>query len=264
MKDHEFKVARERLSRKDGKDTMYDALYREDNGIQLAVVGRNYQLVTHKQAVSFLDATLEESAIEAEVFRSDLTNNGSRFMHEVRLPGYRFDVPGDNGHEPTIKMWNSLNRTKSFSLDFGTWRQVCTNGLSVGVQLFHISEIHSRDRIQLRTIGGELIKSIESVIVNVRKRYKELAQLGAKKFIVRMLKDFPVLFLGFAAAQLQDSYDFTYETVGGLPKPVSVKEVKAISALALLQVLTNVATHHVESAIKRQRIDRNISALMGI
>jgi len=43
-----FSVKREKLYRKDGTDTRYDALYRKDDGSQLSVVSRDYKLITHR------------------------------------------------------------------------------------------------------------------------------------------------------------------------------------------------------------------------
>lgn len=265
MDDFRFKVAREPLPRKDGTDTMYDALYREDTGEQLHVVSRDYQLLTHGEAVDFVHETLDGVDIAYEPFRHEMTMNGKRFMYEIRLPAYRFRVPGDDSDiDPTIKVWNSYNKTKSFVIDFGTYRLICSNGASVGVKILRVSYYHYQDTIQLRPIGEELVEQIEGVIVGVSKEYERLMKEAADKYMAAAMKVLPPMVIAYVAEETQEYFNWEYETRGSHQIPVAWEVRKKMQAYAFLQVLTAVATHRLASAKKRQLVDRDLTSIFRV
>ena len=264
MNEWEFEVKREQLPRSDGTDTGYDAIFRGDDGQQLAVVGRDYQLVTHDKVVNSLHSHLDAIGVNSELFRYDLTYNGSKLMYELRLPGYEFKAGGDD-HQPTIKLWNSLNRTRAYNLDLGLWTKICSNGLMGYRSAFNLREVHTRDRIRLEQIGRKLQDQIVLHIEDITRRSKELANKDAKKFIKLMLDSFPVQFVHYVAEELvKHGITFEHKAVGGIQKPIKMIGYNEISAYVLLQILTAVATHKIKGAVKRQQIDARIGEFMGI
>ena len=262
--DYRYGIKREPLTRADGTDTQYDALYRSRDGFQLSVVSRDYQLITHAKAIDFVENTLEQSGIKAEPWRMALTNDGKRMLREYKLPGYEFDIPGDDGHIPTLKVGNSIDRSRSFLLDFGTYRKICSNGATAGVKVFYVKISHYRDNIQFQPIGDELIENIAASIKNTKENAERLMQVSAKKYMQELLTTFPTQFLNWASEELvkEGAFTFKYEAKGGIQKPVAYMTAKDITAYALLQVLTAVATHRVQSNAKRAEIDKAIGRLM--
>jgi hypothetical protein len=96
-----FSVKREKLYRKDGTDTRYDALYRKDDGSQLSVVSRDYKLITHRQVVDFVHNTLRDLNIKYKVGKSEVASNGAKMFHVIRFPDYKFNVAGNCRGENT-------------------------------------------------------------------------------------------------------------------------------------------------------------------
>ena len=62
-----FKVIREELYRNDKTDIMHDVVYREDDGSQISIVSRDYQLVPHEDAINFIARSLNDLNIKNEV-----------------------------------------------------------------------------------------------------------------------------------------------------------------------------------------------------
>jgi len=263
MNDYRFEVEREQLFRKGGVDTMYDALYRKSDGFQLSVVSRDYQLVTHAEAVNFIDDQLKTAGIKSVEHEIDLTNDGKRLKYEVRFPDYQFKVPGDTSLvEPTMKTWNSLDKSRSFILEFGNLRLVCTNGMTVGKNILQVSQIHYANQIKFAEIGPMIPQAIEMAMHDYNAHAQRLLNEEAHKYMKTLLESFPVLFLNMAASELEHFFNFTYKLVGGIEKPVSYKKVAAMTAYELWQILTMIVSHRVVSITKRQKLARDVASLM--
>ena len=261
--DYRFKVKREELKRADGTDTEYDAIYRASDGKQLSVVSRGYQLITHDKAMDFVFGELDKAGLVWEEKRCELTNEGKRLLHEITFPGYEFDIPGDNsGSVPSLKTRNSIDRSRSFTLDFGTWRLVCSNGASVGTKLWYVSQIHYMDQIKFDEIGPQIGPRIEETISFVKTNAARLLNESAKKYMKDLLRTMPALFLSMTAGELAEWFTFEMKMKGGIEVPTKAKVKKAMDAYQLFQVLTAVATHRIRSAGKRQKVDAQISRLM--
>lgn len=261
MEDYRFGVKREQLFRADGTDTQYDALSREGDGHQLSVVSRGYQLVTHAEAMDFLFDQL--GGFKHETIGVDLTNEGKRMRYELAFPEYNFTIPGDESSGvPTVKAWNSLDKSRSFMVEFGTLRLVCSNGMTVGHNILQISQTHYMGQIDFEEIGPRIGEAIESVIEDYIGTTERLMQEDAKKYMSGLLRSFPVLFLNMAALDLEEFFDFTYKTVGGIEKPIDWRVKRELDAYQLWQVLTAIVTHRVVGVAKRQKLDHLVAGLM--
>lgn len=257
-----FPVERERLVRADGSDTMYDAIWRKTDGRQLSVVSRDYQLVEHGRAVDFILEALRGHGVRVEPWRFALTNEGKRMLYEMRLPGYSFEVDKEDRHELTLKIGNSIDKSRSFTLDFGTWRKVCKNGAHVGVRVYYVQESHYQNNIRFDPIGKELLNRMDDAVDVYRKRTEQLLQAEADRYLTQLIQEFPVLFVMSVTQELEGNYEFERVAKGGLQAPVDFRVKEAISAYALLQILTKVATHQVVSKARRIQLDQRISRLM--
>ncbi len=264
---YDFDVKREPLYRKDGVDSNYDAIYRADNGIQLSVVSRGYQLVTHKQAMEYVFEELESKNLKYETQRIDLTNQAKKMHYELTFPEEEFDIPGDESTGvPSLKIYNSIDRSRSFGLSFGTYRVICTNGLSMGKDIIQVSEAHYMDRIKFVEIIPSIMHGIENVRGRMIKNANRLLAEDADIYFKYLVEAFPPAFVMLVAEQMQKYFEWeTYVKAGmTLPKPGTVETTQTITAYELLQVITAIATHQVKSSLKRMRIDSQIVRLMNI
>ena len=185
-----FSIKRERLQRKDGTDTGHDALYRVDNGRQLAVVSRTYQLIKHREAVDFVHHVLDEVGIEKRRTRVELGPNGSRLFYEMQLPEHRFNAPAETGvnntahdgtakrdeYVPRIVVTNSYDGSGPFGLLFGAFRMVCKNGLVIGTRVQELRIRHRFNNIDFEEIREPLVANLENTIEGIRRTYATLNQ----------------------------------------------------------------------------------------
>jgi hypothetical protein len=265
---YDFGVVREPLSRKDKTDTQYDALYREEDGKQLSVVSRDYQLVTHKEAMEFVFNELDDMRLPFETKRIGLTNQGKRMLYEIEFPMEEFDIPGDESKgTPTLLVTNSIDRSKSFTLGFGTYRLICTNGMIIGERLFNVAETHYRENIKFAEIGPFVKSGIEQVRTVVTRTADRLLAESALEYFRTVVEKMPTAFVAMTTEQVQKLFSWESVMRGGIevPKPETIEQIdKAYTAYELLQVLTFVASHQITSALKRQKVDAQISRLMGV
>ena len=265
---YDYGVVRESLTRADGTDTQYDAIYREEDGQQLSVVSRDYQLITHKEAMDFVFDQLGSMGIKYQTKRIDLTNQAKRMHYEIEFPEEEFDIPGDESTgTPTIKVQNSIDRSRSFNLGFGAYRVICTNGLTIGTKLFSVAETHYLENIKFKEIGPFVRDGIDKVRIKMKDVAERLLSESADSYFRSIVENMPTLFVSMTAEELKNIFEWEVVVRGGIeiPNLDTIKMVqKGYTAYELLQVLTAVATHKVTSSLKRQQIDLQIARLMQV
>lgn len=263
MTDYRFPVEREPLVRADGVDTRYDALYRGDTGDQLSVVSRDYQLITHAEAVDAVYGYLDALGEPYEEFRAGLTNQGKRLFAEVKLPHREFDIDGD-GIQPSLVVENSLDKTRSLSTSFGAFRLICSNGAIIGRRIVNINLTHYRNNIDLDKILYAIDQGIHEGIEFFANSARDMINVPAGPTIQEFLENenYPVLFRYMVAEEMmkQELANFEMKKVSNVEKPVEVTDVsKEVTQYLFWNILTQVATHRVVSQGKRVVIDRAIA-----
>lgn len=262
--NYRFPIEREPLLRGDGVDTRYDALYRADTGSQISVVSRDYQLITHEQAMDSVYGLLDAMGETHEDFRIATTNQGKRLFAEVKLPDRKFDVSGD-GIMPSVIVENSLDKTKSFVARFGAYRLVCSNGAIVGTKVVNIALSHYKENINM----DKVLYAIEQGINHgqeffVTKAREMIDAPAGEDLLQHFIEDeaFPVLFRYSVAQYMAEQRlaDFGYKRTSNISKPVEVEGVRSdLTKYVFWNVLTAVATHHVQSQRTRIAVDQAIA-----
>jgi len=275
-----FSVKREKLYRKDGTDTRYDALYRKDDGSQLSVVSRDYKLITHRQVVDFVHRTLRDLNIKYRVNKYEVASNGAKMFHVIRFPDYKFNVAGDcrgentaldgkknrDDYIPTITVKNSYDKSTGCDIDYGGYRVVCSNGVVVGVRIEKIHIIHfGREDVneQFLAFRYKLVKCITKTTEGIKNTFErlnresgvnyfekilfleEIARIYKKEMIDRM---FPFV---------KVEYEKNEET--GREESVGFKMKQEFSAYLLYCILTEIATHQTRTVLARHRMNRMIA-----
>jgi len=196
-----FKVIREELYRNDKTDILYDVVYREDDGSQISVVSRDYQLVPHEDAINFIARSLKELNIANEVNDIQLSNNGARMFYKITFPDYRFNaaedvvntaIDGDKNKDelvPTITLVNSNDRSLPFALKYGAFRFVCSNGMYIGKVVQDEKIIHKYDNVNLELMQKTLIENIERTVFGIKKNIENLNQKDGQHYFEIFMKD---------------------------------------------------------------------------
>jgi len=267
-----FTVKREKLYRKDRKDTGYDALYRADNATQLAVVSRDYRLVRHRDAVEFVHHMLNDLGIRKRTIRSDLSRNGGKLFYEVQLPEYKFNAAEDgvrnsaldgiaakDEYVPRLIVRNSYDKSSSFSIIYGGFRFVCQNGVMIGERVHEIRLLHRGEEIDFRELREPFIENIVATIDGLKATYKTLNQVEGHPYFEMMLfeeaiaKKYKRLMIDQMTSFEQVHYE---KDEDGRLQPVGSRQRKEFTAYLLWSILTGIATHHVKSAQARFRMQQ--------
>ena len=271
-----FSVKRERLYRKDGNDTRYDALYRRDDGSQLSVVSRDYKLITHRQVVDFVHHALSDLDIKYKVDRSEIASNGAKMFHVIRFPDYKFNAAGDGRGEntaldgkknkdeyiPTVTVKNSYDKTTGCDIDYGGYRAVCSNGLVVGVRIEKIHIIHfGKEDVkeQFQMFKERLIQGIFKTVEGIKENFERMNRESGEDYFEKMLflETFAKKYKEQMITQMfpfaKVEYGKNEET--GRDEPVGFTKRKEFSAYLLYCILTGIATHMTNSVLVKHRMN---------
>jgi len=145
-----FPVKREKLMNPAGKDTGCDTIYRLDSGMNLGVVSREYELVSHKSLITTVLKQFEENKLpKVEPVKIAVSNEGGRLFAEFKFDG-KFDLGIASTENkkvgdfiaPGFRILNSYDRSLEYSLSLFCLRLACTNGMMTTEQLFSGSRKH--------------------------------------------------------------------------------------------------------------------------
>ena len=275
-----FSVKRERLYRKDGNDTRYDALYRRDDGSQLSVVSRDYKLITHRQVVDFVHHALRDYGITYKVQKSEVASNGAKMFHHIRLPDYKFNAAGDGrGNNtaldgtakkdlfiPTLIVRNSYDKSSSCDIDYGGYRMVCSNGMVVGVRIERVNIIHfgKEDvRKEFEELREPLINGILKTVDGLKGNFERLNHESGENYFEKLLY-FETLAKKYKNEMLDRMFPFVdveYEKneETGKDKPVGFKVKQQFSAYLLYCIMTEIATHMTKTVLAKHRMNELIA-----
>jgi hypothetical protein len=228
------------------------------------VVSRDYQLVTHAEAVDAVDAMLTAGGIDHDLYRHITTSQGKKLYAEFRLPGRKFSLGDDDELEPTITIENSIDRSKSFIARYGTFRLICSNGAIIGTKTIDIKLSHYQQNINLDKVLYALEQGIETGEEIFVTRAREMQQFPASTAVEEFIDNelYPTLFRYTVAKSMMEAgvADFDFERTSNIERPTRVNSVAGVLTLyAFWNFLTAAATHHVDSQRARVEIDRRIA-----
>ena len=268
----DFGVGRERIHLSNGQDTKLDALYRKDTGSCLSIVSPNYKITTHKDANEFVTNLLQSQNIDFEIGHTAVANGGNRFFREIRFPSLSF-IPGDGSvnstaldggakdeYCPTIIMRNSYDKSSALNFLYGGFRFVCSNGLITGDLVSNISIRHI-EQPDFEVLGPQVIDNIEATVEGFKRVYTNLNSEPADAYL-------KVLFMEVLSQKMM-------ETAVGLSSGLLVPEyedkklidIRAnpnLSAYALYNLATNVATHSVRKYHRSIAIQKKIATTFAV
>lgn len=121
------------------------AILRTDTDTVLGTVGRNYQLLSHADALDPLLQQLEGRG-EKIFKRVALTADGARMFANIYFPDQESTITGEDSFWPGISVVNSLDGSLKYHLEATIYRLVCTNGMRVPEVIAGGSAIHSKKK----------------------------------------------------------------------------------------------------------------------
>lgn len=127
------------------------AIVRADTDVPLAIVGSNYKVLTHGEALDpILDALKRKNVKTFQ--RVALTGGGARMYANIYFPDQEINLTSrthagerDNCW-PGITVINSLDGTLKFSLEATIYRLMCTNGMRMPTAIASMATTHSKNK----------------------------------------------------------------------------------------------------------------------
>ncbi len=124
-------------------------IIREDTNVALGIVGSNYKVLTHAEA---LDPILDEiSKRKVETFkRVALAQGGAKMFAHIYFPDQEISLDSPSGKKdhcwPGITVVNSLDGTLKYSIEATIYRLACTNGMRVPMAIASMKTTHSKNK----------------------------------------------------------------------------------------------------------------------
>lgn len=246
-----FPFERVALKATDMKGTQYspdlDAIVKPSDGKVLGVLPAEQFVMSHADAYRKVESALEAASIKSEITQFHLLRNGARFFTHFRLPEMSFDV-GVNGKPdvlyPEVILRNALDGDFNFGLEWGVWRQICTNGARALVL---------GDRVTKKSLMGDT--DVEVMITQI----KDFVNHGINSLADRIHAMQQPIEQEKAVEVVEDTVDFLghhfsdklLERFGNL----TTEQEGPATEWSLFNNITNVSTHDVRSYARRRGIE---------
>ncbi|MCB4791253.1 MAG: DUF945 domain-containing protein [Elusimicrobia bacterium] len=174
----DFAVKREQVFTADGMYVGKHAIRRADDLSLLGVVGENYRLIEHKNAVESAEKVLAQIGTYKRV-SMEVTKNGARLYAKYAFLDMAFKVTARNGEidsvAPTLTLSNSYDGLLKFGFILGAYQFICSNGLRIGHDIFEIIHRHTAG-LELDGIFKNASTAMDYFKEKTYPRYVELSE----------------------------------------------------------------------------------------
>jgi hypothetical protein len=122
----------------------YKALVNPDTKTVYSVVSDRYRLVRHEDLLASVEEAISlHPEYGRPVARLEFSNDGGRMWAEYVFPEVRVPVGEDDMISPRVVVHGSYDTSASSGVDFGAWRLVCRNGLTMGEKTVSLRRRHT-------------------------------------------------------------------------------------------------------------------------
>jgi len=177
----DFPVIRETLFTKAGREVGQEVIVRTDTDAVMGVVGKNYELVPHREIIAAADTALMNFGTIRRNIRMD--KGGARLFADYDIVSEEHEVDASQGYSdkvvPRFTMTNSYDGQLRFGFTLGAMQLVCTNGLRATTNTYSFSRKHS-SRIDIRSIIDQADAAL-SHFVHVT--YPRCVELGKSEIV---------------------------------------------------------------------------------
>tara|TARA_Y100000593_G_scaffold47442_2_gene89926 strand:- start:6064 stop:6825 length:762 start_codon:yes stop_codon:yes gene_type:complete len=188
VEDTLFPVKEDPIFLRDGKDSGYKFIMREDTGDVISCVTNDYKLVENQTLFKSTDKIAKKlggTLVEARAYNNKMTNYKWRFKTPIKL------AKGEE-HKPEIMIRNSYDGSCEVSIMAGAFRLVCSNGMVIGTVLDNVSNRHSVFNKNLEDIEGMIDESVEKITELLNSGYDRMSSnKPSQKHIIGLFKIFP-------------------------------------------------------------------------
>lgn len=245
----DFPILRERLVSPSCSDSGLDIIVKPSDHKVLGIVPENQYILPHAAAYEKVKFSLEEANINAKVSTFQLLRNGARFFTHFRIGDAIIDV-GKDGKEdllyPEIILRNAYDGDFTFGLEWGIWRQICTNGaraLILGDKVTRKMLMGDTDVAVMVSQVKDFVKiGLPKLGDRIKEMQEPITDASAARDIVEEVQHF---IEPHFSNKLQERF-------GGV---LNESMNEPVNEWNLFNAVTNVATHDVRSYGRRRQIE---------
>lgn len=275
-----FEVEKQELFRKDGVAISQIALVNKDTSDTVGIVGKDYNLVTHKEASTVVKDILDSIGLAGGSYGAQVTSKGSKFFETIHfdklafnpasvLPSTALDNMGlaKDDIVPVITIRNSYDRTSAVSWSYGAYRLICGNGMAVLQNEDKLSFTHNQ-KVDYSSVAERLTRNIENSVIAIEAAYNRLNNMGGQDFLVEVLNSskFSDKFKIFVLDRLGKHVNLDESTT--LVDKQTIKTIRSIytplSGYALYNILTDVASHDILARTEQEVAGKRIAEVFQI
>ncbi len=270
LKTFNFPVTREELFNSKGSDTGFDNVFHARTGESLGVVSREYNLVTHQEAVFNVIDTFKKNGLPGvEPVHVRMSGGGARmyaefkFKQEIELGIASIENPkiGDL-IAPGFKITNSYDRSIKYELSAHILRLICTNGATVSELLYSEQRRHVKN-LNIQQMVEGFMEKFENFDKKVLPQVVALSQQKVNPVVLQEhLNDVPGFMQDEALEYLEQRKFVKFIDNEG---ETEIEMVRKMNSWDLLNTFTFVLSHSDNmSEERRDDLSRVISERFGL
>ena len=207
------------------------------NGNVLGFVSRDYNIVKNEDVAALFDEYF--SGIKIHSVKDMVSVSGEKWMREYVLDedGYTVSIGNDDTIKTKVVICNGYDAKTSVGLAISAWRQVCSNGMMGWKRMIGTTFGHF-----LSDIINKLQSKIDTGFIEMKKNFGVWEMWTEESFNQKDFNEF--------VESRKFLSDKKKEKISGLYEPVMNKYKEQETRWGAYNVLTAIATHHIESRNK--------------
>lgn len=254
-----FEYTRDALMGKEtGANPRLDVIYKPTDNKVLGVLPNSQFIISHDEAIERTEAAIKELGIEPEIGDFKLLNNGSKLFVHYRLftdaeKVWTDEEGKDDVLIPEFILRNGYDGKTTFGIDYGFYREICSNGARALV---------FGQRASRKAQMGDV--DVDVIMTGVKQFLAKVPELVWKKVIsmttLNVGINFPIelrsQLIGHLSNKLLEEYDVSVNQA-------QEKNGGNITQWALFNILTYLVTHRVGSYNRRRDLNQVVARKFG-
>jgi len=149
----------------------HKAIVNKENGHIISIVGKNYRLITNKEALEmgkYLFCKLYPAVKTEELFPYNVITPVSKASAHIDLihESVNFMVLEQENWLPFLRITNSYNRSCALSFEIGFVRKLCSNGVMYNKQSTKLKYIHTNSTNMSLLSDVKKIDEVKTIFIN--------------------------------------------------------------------------------------------------
>ena len=231
----------------------HKAIVNASTGETFAIVSNNYQLVKHEDAIQVVMDAIE---MNPEFGRHDidtkLLQGGAKMKSTIRFPEVQYDIRGGDLINPTVEIRNSYDTGWQYSILFGAFRLVCSNGLIIGKKFVHYVKKHTQ------ALDQEHVKSILVEGMEQFSYQTELWKSWADQVTTSSEYEHVMENVGFSDKEAEEIHQQVEEASDIF---IPDERIIALNKWVFYNILTAHISHRISSELRRANLENRMRRL---